>query len=86
MSESQALVQVKVRRVHRESGEAISFTALAPSRRILGVVEILIPLMPGFSLSERIGIDQEKEILATAEDLVRRIAEGVLTEPTSEAR
>ena len=76
-------IRIKVRKEAGQIGQIVSATALAPSGRILGVVELQIPLLPGFPLSERVGSDAEEQIIATAEDLARRIAVAVLTEPVT---
>lgn len=77
---------INVQRERRQVGQVVSVTALAPSGRILGVVELQIPLLPNFPLSERIGASAEEELIQTARDLVRRIAVGVLTEPANSGR
>ena len=79
-------ITIKVRKEQRQIGQVVSLTALAPSGRILGVVELQIPLLPNFPLSERIGAEAEQELIQDAQDLVRRIATGVLTEPTGSGR
>jgi len=77
-------ITVEIRRGKRDSGQTISAVALAPSRRILGVVEVLVPLMPGFSISERVGQNGEDAIIEAAKELARRVAEAVETEPAKE--
>jgi hypothetical protein len=78
-------IKIKTRHEQRQVGQVVSVTALTPTGRILGVVELQIPLLPGFPLAERIGTDAEKEILQIAEQLARRIAVGVQTEPVKSA-
>jgi len=74
-------IQIKTRREQRQVGQVISVAAVAASGRILGVVELQVPLLPGFPLAERIGSEAEAEIIRAAEQLARQIAMGVLTEP-----
>ena len=75
-----------VRRGRREAGQAIEILALAPSGRILGSVELLVPLMPGFSLGERVGQAEEDSIVDAAKDLARRVAEAVETRVSGNGR
>jgi hypothetical protein len=70
-------IKFKVRREHRSSGQIIEVLALARSSRILGIVELTIPLMPGYSLADRIGSNGEAAIVKSAEELAKRIAEAV---------
>jgi hypothetical protein len=51
--------------------------AFAPSRRIIGSVELLVPLEPGTTLESRVGLDRQKEILALAEKLACMVADAV---------
>lgn len=74
-------ITVEVRQARRESGQVISAVALAPSRRILGVVDVVVPLMPGFKIAERVGQEGEDAIIDAAKELARRVAEAVETEP-----
>jgi hypothetical protein len=74
----------KIRESRRESGQVFEIIAIAPSRRVLGIVELLIPIEPGYSLSERIGTAGQQELLDAATDLARRLADAVerpVTEP-----
>ena len=74
-------IRVEIRRKVRDAGQVISAVALAPSRRVLGVVDLLVPLMPWSPLSERVGQAGDDRIVAAADELVHRIAEAVQTEP-----
>lgn len=77
-------IKVKIRRSRKESGQVISAVAVTPSSRIVGVVDITVPLMVGYSLSQRVGTDGEKAIEDLAEQLVRKVAEAVETSPQDE--
>ena len=76
-------IRIKVRKEPGQIGQVVSVTALAPSGRILGVVILQIPLLPGFPLADRIGIEAEQQLTASAEELARQIAVGVITEPVA---
>jgi hypothetical protein len=76
-----AKFKTQIRSGQTQVGQSLSVTVTTPTGRILGVVELQIPLLPGFSLEERIGKQESDRIVAEAKDLARRIAEGVLTEP-----
>jgi hypothetical protein len=78
---SSKTITVDVRRGRRESGQVISAVALAPSGRILGIVDVVVPLMPGFKISERVGQAGEDAIISAAKDLALRVAEAVEAEP-----
>ncbi len=58
--------------------------ALAPSRRIIGSVEVLVPLEPGYTLEERAGASRQQEILALAEKLAHMVADAI-ENPTAPA-
>lgn len=74
-------ITIEIRHDRRETGQIISAVALAPTGRILGVVDLLVPLMPGFKLAGRIGQAGEDAIIGAAKELARRLAEAVETEP-----
>jgi hypothetical protein len=74
-------ITIEIRHGRRESGQVISAVALAPSGRILGVVDVVVPLMPGFKLAERVGKTGEEAIINTATELARLVAEAVETTP-----
>jgi len=70
-------INIKVRESRSESGQTFRVLALAPSRRLIGSVELLFPLEPGHTLEACVGSDRQKEIMAQAEKLVRMIADAV---------
>lgn len=72
-----ATVTFKIRETRRESGQVFQVIALAPSRRVLGIVELVIPLEPGYSLAERAGEAGQEEILGAARDLAKRLADAL---------
>lgn len=75
------VISVEIRRDRREMGQIISAVAFAPSRRIMGVVDVVVPLMPGFSIAERVGASGEEAIIEAARALARLVAEAVEAEP-----
>ena len=70
-------VIIKTRESRSESGQVFRVLALAPSRRIIGSIEILVPLEPGYTLEARVGPERQQEILALAEKLARMVADAV---------
>jgi hypothetical protein len=74
---SETPVNIKVRESRSESGQIFRVLALAPSRRIIGSVELLVPLELGTTLESRVGLDRQKEILALAEKLAGMVADAV---------
>ena len=74
---SETPVNIKVREVRSESGQVFRVLAISPSTRIVGTVELLIPLEPGSTLKERVGADKQQEILDLAQKLVRMVADAV---------
>lgn len=70
-------ISYKVRESRRESGQVLEVLALAPSGRILGIVEMIVPLMPGYKLSERIGDEGQNSLIESAKAMARKIADAV---------
>lgn len=78
-------ILLKERREDRPFGQLLTVTALSSSGRVLAVVEIHVPLAPGFKLSERIGSAAAAKIEEDARDLAMRIASGVQAAPQVQA-
>ncbi len=74
---SETPVNIKTRESRSEAGQIFRVIALAPSRRIIGSVEVLVPLEPGNTLEARVGLDRQREILVLAEKLAHMIADAV---------
>lgn len=79
-------IKITVRRGQRESGQIVSAVATSSSGRILGEVNLVVPLMPGYSIAERVGKDEDAAIVEAAKDLVKRIATAVETDPVQSQR
>ena len=77
-------INFKTRESRGESGQIFRVLALTPSRRIVGSVEIGVPLEPGYTLEERVGKARQQEILTLAEQLARMIADAVENPATAE--
>lgn len=74
---------LKVERGERTSGmQYLRATVLANTGRILGVAELQIPLLPGFTLAGRIGPAGSDAIEQAALDLAIMIADAVQFEPS----
>jgi hypothetical protein len=76
-------INIEIRKERRDAGQVISAVAFAPSRRILGVVDVTVPLLSGYPISERVGPTGEQEIIALITDLARKVAAAVQTAPVS---
>jgi len=70
---------LKMERGRRSSGQLLRLTVVAPGGRVVGVAEIQIPLMEGFTLSQKIGPEKSKEIEDGLQDLALRVADAVQT-------
>jgi hypothetical protein len=78
-------IELRERRETRPFGQLLTITALAPTGRVLAVVEIHVPLAANFNLAERIGGEATAKIEDDARDLATRIALGVQTSPQTKA-
>ncbi len=68
---------LKIERGRRSSGQVLRFTVLLPTTRIVGVAEIQIPLMEGYSLADKVGEAEAKSIEEDLQALAVRVADAV---------
>jgi hypothetical protein len=68
---------LKTERGRKSAGQVLRFTVLMPTNRIVGIAEIQIPLVEGFSLEEKVGQDLAKAIENDLQALAVRVADAV---------
>jgi len=74
---SETPVTIKTHERRSESGQIFRVLALTPSKRIIGSVELIVPLAPGYTLEAHVGPDRQREILELAEKLARMVGDAV---------
>jgi hypothetical protein len=68
---------LKTERGRKSAGQVLRFTVLMPTGRVVGVAEIQIPLIEGFSLAEKVGPANARAIEDDLKAVVVRVADAV---------
>ena len=68
---------LKTERGRKSAGQVLRFTVLMPTNRIVGVAEIQIPLIEGFSLEQKVGPAQAQAIEDDLQALAVRVADAI---------